>query len=81
MASVPGAKDEALARLQQLAELLDSKVNPAEAGGYKQWVINTAVRTSEAGAEGGGFFSRGKILVNDAEKEALAQIFAALGIA
>lgn len=81
LASAPGAKDAALARLQQLAELLDNKVDPGEAAGYKQWVINTAARTSEAGAEGGGFFSRGKIMVNDAEKEALAQVSAALGVA
>lgn len=81
LARAPGAKDAALVRLQQLAELLDNKVDPAEAAGYKQWVINAAVRTSEAGIEDAGFFSRGSIVVNEAETEALAQVSAALGMA
>ena len=81
LASAPGAKDAALERLHKLADLLASKVEPEDAAGYKQWVINAAVRTSEAGKEGGGFLGKGAVLVNDAEREALAQVSAALGVA
>ena len=81
LAGAPGALDSALARLRQLADLLARNADPEEAAGYKQWVINAAVRTSEAGKEGGGFLSRGSVLVNDAEKQALAQVTAALGMA
>lgn len=81
LASVPGAKDSSLAKLRQLADLLAAKSNPTEAAGYKDWIMNTAVRTSEAGEEGGGFLGWGAVPVNDAEKEALSQVAAALGIA
>lgn len=81
LAGAPGALDSALARLRELADLLARKSDPEEAAGYKQWVVNAAVRTSEAGKEGGGFLSRGSVLVNDAEKEALTQVAGALGVA
>ncbi len=80
LAVAPGAKDSALVRLGQLADLLDLKSDPAEAAGYKQWVMNAATLTSEAGKEGGNFFGRGAVLVNDAERAALAEIVAALRI-
>lgn len=35
-------------------------------------------RTTEAGKEGGNFFGRGAVLVNDAEKAALQEIATAL---
>jgi hypothetical protein len=80
LASAPGAKEAALERLRKLADLLGGKVDPEDAAGYKQWVIHTAARASEAGKEGGGFLGRGAVQVNDAEREALAQVSAALGL-
>jgi hypothetical protein len=80
LATAPGAKDAALARLSELADLLDRKSTPAEAAGYKQWVMNAATLASEAGKEGGNFFGRGAVLVNDAERAALAEIAATLRI-
>lgn len=80
LASAAGAKEAALARLHQLAELLANKVDPDDAAGYKQWVIHAAARASEAGKEGGGFLGRGAVQVNDAEREALAELSAALGL-
>jgi hypothetical protein len=79
LASAPGAKEAALARLRLLADLLASKVDPDDAAGYKQWVVRSAVLASEAGQEGGGFLGRGAVQVNDAEREALAEVSAALG--
>jgi len=80
LATAPGAKDAALARLGEIADLLDRKSAPAEAAGYKQWVLNAATLASEAGKEGGNFFGRGAVLVNDAERAALAEIAATLRI-
>lgn len=79
LAEAPGAKETSLAKLRQVAELLAHKADPAEAAGYKELVRKAAVRASEAGQEGGGFLGRGAVLVNDAERAALAEIAAALG--
>ena len=80
LATAPGAKDQALARLGELADLLDRKSTPAEAAGYKTWVMNAATLASEAGREGGNFLGWGSVIVNDAEKAALAQVAAALRV-
>jgi hypothetical protein len=80
LATAPGAKDQALARLGELADLLDRKSTPAEAAGYKTWVMNAAILASEAGQEGGNFLGWGSVTVNDAEKAALAQVAAALRV-
>jgi hypothetical protein len=80
LATAPDAKANSIARLSQLADLLDRKSTLAEAAGYKQWVMNAATLASEAGKEGGNFFGRGAVVVNDAERAALAEIAAALCI-
>ena len=80
LATVPDAKPHSLARLGQLADLLDLKSDPAEAAGYKRWVMGAATVATEAGKEGGNFFGRGAVLVNDAERAALAEIATALRI-
>ena len=52
-----------------------------EADGYKQWLLEIARRTTEAGKEGGNILGRGAVLVNEAERVALAEVAAALGLA
>jgi hypothetical protein len=74
LAAAPDAKAHALDQLGQVADLLDRKSDPAEATGYKQWVLNAATAASQAAKEGGNFFGRGAVTVNDAEKAALAEI-------
>ena len=74
LAVAADAKAHGLAQLAQIADLLDAKSNPEEAAGYKQWVMNAATAAAEAGKEGGNFFGRGAVLVNDAERAALAEI-------
>jgi hypothetical protein len=74
LAAAPGAEEHALAQLGQIADLLDRKSDPAEATGYKQWVLNAATAASQAAKEGGGFLGRGAVTVNDAERAALAEI-------
>jgi hypothetical protein len=78
LAAAPDAGEHALAQLGEIADLLDRKSNPAEAAGYKQWVLNAATAASQAAKEGGGFLGRGAVVVNDAEQAALAEIAAAL---
>ena len=78
LAVAPDAKDHALDKLGQIADLLDNKSDPAEAHGYKRWVVNAASAASEAGKEGGNWLGRGAVMVNDAERAALAQISAVL---
>ena len=78
LAAAPDAGAQALTQLGRLADLLDLKSDPAEAAGYKQWVLNAATMASEAAKEGANFLGRGGVLVNDAEQAALAEIAAAL---
>jgi hypothetical protein len=81
LAAAPGASKDALGKLGQVADLLDRKSDPAEAAGYKQWVLNAATSASQAAKEGANWLGRGGVVVNDAEQAALAQIAAALRIA
>lgn len=74
LADASGAGADALAKLGQIADLLDKQSDPAEAVAYKQWVLNAAVAASEAGKEGGNFLGWGAVLVNDAERAALTEI-------
>lgn len=74
LATVAGAKEQALGRLAEIADLLDRKSDPVEAAGYKRWVLNASNAAAEAGKEGGNFFGRGAVMVNDAERQALAEI-------
>ena len=78
LAAAPDAKAQALAQLGRIADLLDGKSDPAEAAGYKQWVLNAATAASQAAKEGTGFLGRGGVVVNDAEQAALAEIAASL---
>lgn len=79
-ASAPDAREEAMQTLRQVAALVDAKSPPEEAQGYKRWLLEIAQRTAEAGKEGGNFFGRGAVLVNEAEKDALAEIAQVLGV-
>ena len=74
LATAPDAGGHALAQLGQIADLLDRKSSPAEAIGYKQWVLSAATAASQAGKEGGNFLGWGAVDVNDAEIAALAEI-------
>jgi hypothetical protein len=80
LASAPGAEQAALDTLAATAALLDAKTTPDEAGGFKEWLLNIAARTTEAGKEGGNFLGWGAVAVNDEERAALHTIAATLGI-
>jgi hypothetical protein len=78
LATAAGAEEQSLTRLAEIADLLDRKSDPAEAKGYKKWVLNAANAAADAGKEGGNFFGRGAVMVNDAERAALEEISKAL---
>lgn len=79
-ASEPGAYDESLAVLGRVVKLLDEKSEPAEAEGYKHWLLRIARAVAEAGKENQGFLGRGGVLVNDAERAALDAIAGTLDV-
>lgn len=79
-AEATGAKEAALNTLRQVVAVLDAKSTPQEAGQYKQWLNNIAQRVAEAGKEGGNWLGRGTVQVNDAERAALHEIAAILGL-
>ncbi len=79
-ASAPGAADAALATLRQVAALLAEKAAPDAAQGFKLWLLEIAQRTAAAGKEGGNFWGRGAVPINDAEVAALQELALALDV-
>jgi hypothetical protein len=74
------AKAAALANIKAAAALIDQKAPGAEGVEFKKWLLALANRVAEASTEG-GFLGIGGVKVSDAEKVALTEIAAALGVA
>jgi hypothetical protein len=72
------AKAQAVAACREVAVLLDRK-SPAEAEGFKRWLLRSAEGVAEAAKEG-GVFGIGGVRVSEAEKTALAEVAQALGV-
>ena len=53
---------------------------PDEAAGYKGWLLEIAGAVARAGKEDQGFLGHGGVMVNDAERQALAAIARTLGL-
>ena len=53
---------------------------PDAAQGFKQWLLEIAQRTAAAGKEGGNFWGRGAVSINDAEVAALHEIAKTLDV-
>lgn len=79
-ATAPGAEGAAIETLAAVAALLDARTDAEEALGFKRWLLDIARITKEAGKEGGNFFGRGAVAVNDEERAAYARIEEALGV-
>lgn len=75
-----GAREWAMDTLGSVARLLDGKASADEAAGYKGWLYGIATVTAKAGKEDQGFLGLGGVQVNEAERLALAEIAATLGI-
>lgn len=80
VATAEGARDRAQEMLRALVFLLDAKAPPAEADGFKRWLLGLADVVARAGKEDQGFLGSGGVLVNDAEREALQRLADVLGV-
>lgn len=72
-------KSEAISALRAAASAANSGTDASDAAEYRQWVHDIATAAAEAAKEG-DFLGIGGVRVNDAEKAALADIAAALGL-
>ncbi len=75
----PDGLQQILNGIVEATAVLETKSNPDEAAGYKQWVLQVAQATAEAGKEG-GFLGIGAVRVSDKEKAALAKLKTTLGL-
>lgn len=73
------AKAELLEAIKHTAAIVDGKSTPEEAQQYKNWLYKIANDTAEAAKEG-DFMGIGGEKVNQAERDALAEIAGALGV-
>ena len=62
---------------REAAQLLDSKVDPAQAAQYRQWALGVADKVAMASTEG-GFIGFGGTRLSDAEKSLIDQLKTAL---
>lgn len=72
------ARRVALDGLRQIAGLVERKA-PAEADGFKRWLLALSTRVAEASKEG-GFLGFGGTQVSEQEKTALTDTAKALGV-
>ena len=68
-----------LASIQAAAETAAAKATPEEVTAYKEWLYQFGVRQANAAKEG-GFLGIGAVRVNEAEKNALAELAGVLGV-
>jgi hypothetical protein len=71
------AKESALNHVRAVNDLLNRKVQPAEAAEFKRWLLAVGHRVAEASNEG-GIFGFGGERVSDAERAVLRHIAFAL---
>ena len=62
---------------REAAQILDSKVDPAQAAQYRQWALGVADKVAMASTEG-GFLGFGGTRLSDAEKSLIEQLRTAL---
>lgn len=74
--SVDEAKQASLQRLREAIELLNAKATPAEVEEYRAFVLKLAERVANARRE--GFMGLSGERISDAERDAIAEIAAAL---
>ncbi|HOB66675.1 hypothetical protein [Ottowia sp.] len=63
---------------REVAQLLASKVDPAQAAQYRQWALGVAEKVAMASTEG-GFLGFGGTRLSDDEKKLIAELRGALG--
>ena len=76
----PDARDRALGVVRAAVSAVDAGATPDEASAYRAWLLGIATAVARAGKEDQGFLGRGGVLVNDAERAALAELAGLLGL-
>ncbi|MBD1872778.1 hypothetical protein H6F75_04730 [Nodosilinea sp. FACHB-131] len=72
-------RDYAIAHLQRVAAILDTKVTGVQASELKQWLVSVATKVAEAHREG-GLLGIGSSRISDKESDVLNKMSAALGL-
>ncbi|MGG6242821.1 hypothetical protein ACQ4N7_29825 [Nodosilinea sp. AN01ver1] len=72
-------RDYAIAHLQKVAVILDTKVTGVQASELKQWLISLATKVAEAYREG-GIMGIGSSRISDKENDMLNKMSAVLGL-
>jgi hypothetical protein len=73
------ARVKALAETREIAELLERKAPPAEAEGFRRWMLSIAERVSKAAREG-GVLGIGSKLVSEKETTMIDELAETLGL-
>lgn len=72
-------KAEVVAQLAKISTVLEGKVPPDQAEGYKSWLVTIAGKVANAATEG-GFFGFGGEKVSAAETAAINELASSLGV-
>ena len=78
--TAPGARDRARAVVRSAVTAVDSAATTDEAAAYRAWLLGIATAVAKAGKEDQGFLGSGGVMVNDAERAALAELAGILGL-
>ncbi len=78
--AAPGARDRAVGIVRSAVAAVESGASEDEATAYRAWLMGIATAVAKAGKEDQGFLGRGGVLVNDAERAALAELAGMLGL-
>ena len=78
--TAPGARDRAADTVRSAVAIVDAGATPDEAAAYRAWLLSIATAVAQAGKEDQGFLGSGGVMVNDAERAALAELAGMLGL-
>ncbi len=72
--AAPDARDRALGIVTAVVAAVDAGATRDEAAAYRAWLLGIATVVARAGKEDQGFLGSGGVMVNDAERAALAEL-------
>jgi hypothetical protein len=78
--AAPDARDRAMGIVRSVVAVVAAGATPDEASAYRAWLLGIATAVAEAGKEDQGFLGSGGVMVNDAERAALRELAATLGL-
>lgn len=75
-----GSRERAAGVVRSAVAVVDARATPDEASAYRAWLLGIATAVARAGKEDQGFLGSGGVMVNDAERAALRDLAATLGL-